>query len=151
MKLPIQLSLEGEIIRTLKSRDINISGLVNDILLNLIKSDTASAEEVALAMLELEKNNQLKLIESHERQIEVIRLNIKSIDEKIKRQHEIIAELRRSERIAQMMQEVNNALLTSTIEDVQKLQAVQDLISEGIPIDERWLHRQLQRLELLGR
>lgn len=147
MKMPVQLYLDGELVRILKSRGVNISETVNAVMLNIVNSESVTSEELALAMLVWEKNGQQQLIDSAQRQQVAITKNIEVIDEKIKKQMVIVEEVKRSERIAGLMKEVNDALLSSSFEEVLSSPVVESLRKEGIPVDERWLRRQLQRLD----
>jgi len=153
MKQQIQLSLEAEVIRKLREQNVNISELVNNILLHVIKQQSLTAEEIAMSMLNDEKDRLRYLRKQQVKAVEQTDQLLAQTDEKIKKQELIIQEVRKSERIAELMRQLNERIYNSAYdyEQVKDAPELSALMSYGIPVSEAWLKRHISRIELLGK
>ena len=152
MKLQLQLMIESEIIKKCRERKLNISDTVNKLLRRLLESESSSAEEIILAVLQAEKDNLLHVIDNHKDAIERMQLLTAASDKKIEKQQLLIQEVRRSERIAAFMKELNEQITQEVaIEQLLALPVIQSLKGEGVPITPEWLERHIRRIDLLGR
>lgn len=157
MKVSVMLYLDGDLIRDLNKRKVNKSELVNSILRFLSEATTESAEEITLAILRKDlQDNQKRLIsldESYVKRKRLVETNIGIAKEKIEAQKEKIKEIRRSIEIASIIRELNDHIITenydySHLKDDPLLMKLREF---DIPVDEKWLRRQIQRIKLLGR
>jgi hypothetical protein len=152
MKLQLQLMIEDKIIKKCRERKLNISDTVNKLLRRLLESESSSAEEIILAVLQAEKDDLLHIIDNHRATIERMELLIAASDMKIKKHQALIVEVRRSERIAAFMKELNEQITQEvTIKQLLTLPVIQSLKGEGVPITPEWLERHIRRIDLLGR
>lgn len=152
MKTTIQLMLEGELIRKCRERKLNISETVNILLSHLLESESSSAEEIVLSVLQTEKDNLLHIIDNYKDASNRIQQSILASNEKIKKQHALIVEVRKSERIAALMKELNEQITQEVaIEQLLTLPVIQSLKGEGVPVTPEWLARHIRRIDLLGR
>ena len=153
MKQQIQLSLDAEIIRLLRQKNANISELVNRILYHVVRQESLTSEEIALSLLLDEKQRLLDTSKRLEESRDRLNNLLAQQDEKIAKQETVIAEVRKSERIAALMRELNEQITNTgyDFEGVRHSPTLDKLRAEGIPISDSWLQRHIRRIELLGK
>jgi hypothetical protein len=153
MKQQIQLSLDAEVIRQLRKKDINISALVNNLLWNVVRQEAVHAEEIALTLLQNDRQRLVESLKRIEESAERTKQFIAEVDEKIEKQKAVIQEVRKSERIATLMRELNEQIVNANydFESVKESETLKKLVTFGIPISEAWLKRHIARIELLGK
>ena len=153
MKQQIQLSLDAEIIRRLREKNVNISELTNSILTHVVRQESLTAEEVAMSLLLDEKQKLEDALKRTEESVDRLKGLITHVNLRIKRQESVIQEVRKSERIAALMRELNDCIVNATYdyERIKDLPVLQQLKVEGIPVSDTWLKRHISRIELLGK
>ena len=153
MKQQIQLSLEADTIRKLRERGVNISELVDNVLKYVVKQESLTAEEITMSFLLDERDRLLSNIKRTEETKERIQKLLEQTNGKIKKQEIVIAEVRKSERIAALMRQLNERIVTLNFdfEQIRTSPELPLLINEGVPVSEAWLKRHIARIELLGR
>ena len=152
-RLPVQVSVEGKVLQRLRDKKVNVSEMVNRILTHLYDCESYSVEALALAMMQSERDTFLNLIKHHEMQIDAIHESIRQVDVKIAAQQGVLAEMRKSERIATYIKSLNEELESCNFdfEVAWKLPILESLRQEGLLINEAWLKRHIARIDLLGR
>jgi len=154
MKQQIQLSLDAEIIRWLREKNVNISALTNRLLHNVMRQESLAAEDIALTVLQDDRKRLVDSLKRIEESAERTRQLISQTDGKIEKQKGVIKEVRKSERIAELMRELNEQIVSNDydFERVKASETLQLLEAEGIPArTEGWLKRHIARIELLGK
>ena len=152
MKQQIQLSLDADIIRRLREKNVNISELTNSILYHVVRQESLTSEEIAMSFLQDERQRLVDSLKRIEDSAERTRQLIAQINGKIRKQESTIQEVRKSERIAALMRELNEQIVNTgyDYEQVKNSPTLQQLATFGIPISEAWLKRHIARIELLG-
>ncbi len=153
MRVPCQVSIEGSALYKLREMGIKVSDVTNDVVKHLVENASASAEELALAILLSERDNLVAFIKHHEVQAERCRKNQLILDDKIAKQRVLIEERKKSERILTYITRLNEEIeaVDFDFERAWKLPVLEDLRKEGVPVTEAWLQRHINRIELLGR
>jgi chromosome segregation ATPase len=148
------LYLSASAVEELKTRGVNISAIVNQVLIELLKSEYSAKEYVTLATLKA-RYERLELTERElTEKLEGIGTIKKRIQNKMKDAQRDVNEMEEAERINEMIRDLNKKIRESDYDLKRTKESAREVIEKlqdiGLTLSDDWLNRQITRLQTIG-
>ena len=149
-KITTTVYVSAKVLKQAKSLGIPISESLEKVLTIMISQYGGSEEEVELAAIAALKDRWENELHTYESQIMPFRARVKSITERYEKQKALVEEIHRSERVATLMQRLNEGIKKVGYDLLRVKETCQEEIgelSQFIPITDEWLTKHIARLQ----
>jgi len=153
MKRNLMLYISEDVIEKLKSRNINISEIVERLLRMVLEHEGDTSEELLLSILEARSLAYQKELDSVNERLTRLQETKKACDAKIAELKPAVDMLKKSRKIAALMRTINYKI-ESTLFDVESSwsicqEEIQLLAELQHEIDKSWFEKHVERLKTL--